>query len=404
MKYEEAMAFLEETKSYGSRLGLANIINLMAALGDVQKNVPVVHIGGTNGKGSTGAFLSAVLVEAGYLVGRFQTPDVFSYEEEFLLNGMPIEKERLARLFAKVQNACRQLTAQGLPHPTRFEVETAAAFLWFYEENVDIALVEVGMGGATDATNVTQAPLLSLFTSIGRDHMQFLGNTLEEIAAVKSGIIKEGCPVVSSPQSPAVAAVLKEQCIRRNAPLLWSEKDAVKGRKLGLLGPHQEENAACALAALQLLKERYDNITEEAICKGLAATRWRGRFEQISQKPAFFLDGAHNADAARRLKETLQMYFPGRRIVYIFGVLADKEYEEMAAVLFSPGDVVYTVTPPSPRALPAAALAEVIKKYNVRALPCETVHDAVEYALKETAEEDILLACGSLSYLKLIKK
>ena len=184
MNYNEAMAFLDETKKYGSQLGLSSIRNLMQELGNVQDQVPVVHIGGTNGKGSVGAMLSSVLTEAGYRVGHFDTPDVFSYEEEFLMNGIPIEKERLARLFTEVSVACEKLTAKGLPHPTRFEVETAAAFLWFYEEKCDLALVEVGMGGETDATNLIIRPLVSLLTSVSMDHMQFLGNTLQEIAAV----------------------------------------------------------------------------------------------------------------------------------------------------------------------------------------------------------------------------
>ena len=200
MNYMEAMEFLEETKKYGSILGLQSIQKLMACLGNVQDQVPMIHIGGTNGKGSVGAMLSSVLAEAGYRVGRFNTPDVFSYEEEFLMNGEPIGKERLAELFTEVSEACGRLVKTGQSHPTRFEVETAAAFLWFCEENCDIALIEVGMGGETDATNIIKKPLISVLTSISMDHMKFLGNSLEEIAQVKAGIIKEGCPVVMAEQ------------------------------------------------------------------------------------------------------------------------------------------------------------------------------------------------------------
>ena len=199
MNYIEAMDFLEETKKYGSQLGLTSIQNLMAELGNIQDEIPLVHIGGTNGKGSVGAMLSQVLTESGYRVGRFCTPDVFAYEDEFQMNGINIKKERLAQLFTKVKAACEKLVAQGKAHPTRFEVETAAAFLWFYEEKCDIALLEVGMGGATDATNLIRKPLVSVLTSISMDHIRFLGNSLAEIATVKSGVLESPIPLKIQP-------------------------------------------------------------------------------------------------------------------------------------------------------------------------------------------------------------
>ena len=216
MNYIEAMDFLEETKKYGSQLGLTSIQNLMAELGNIQDEIPLVHIGGTNGKGSVGAMLSQVLTESGYRVGRFCTPDVFAYEDEFQMNGINIKKERLAQLFTKVKAACEKLVAQGKAHPTRFEVETAAAFLWFYEEKCDIALLEVGMGGATDATNLIRKPLVSVLTSISMDHILFLGNSLAEIATVKSGIIKSQVPIVTMQQKPEAMEVIKKES-RRNA-------------------------------------------------------------------------------------------------------------------------------------------------------------------------------------------
>ncbi|MCC8029138.1 MAG: bifunctional folylpolyglutamate synthase/dihydrofolate synthase [Lachnospiraceae bacterium] len=228
MNYEEAMCFLKDTEKYGSRPGLDSIRHLMREFGDIQEKIPIVHIAGTNGKGSAGAMLSSVLAASGYRVGRFNTPDVFSYEEEFLMNGVPIERERLARLFTEVSAVCARMTKNGLPHPTRFEVETAAAFLWFYEEQCDIALVEVGMGGETDATNLITKPLVSVLTSISMDHMKFLGDTLPEIAAAKAGIIKRGCPVVSAEQKPEVWKVIREKCRREGARLILAdEKSAV---------------------------------------------------------------------------------------------------------------------------------------------------------------------------------
>lgn len=426
MNYEEAMAFLEDTKKYGSQLGLDSIRNLMRELGDVQERVPAVHIGGTNGKGSVGAMLSAVLTEAGYRVGRFDTPDVFVYEEEFLMNGVPVEKERLAQLFTEVSEACRRLTARGLPHPTRFEVETAAAFLWFYEEKCDLALVEVGMGGETDATNLITRPLLSLLTPVSMDHMGFLGNTLSGIAAVKAGIIKEGCPVVSAGQSPEVMAVIRSRAERMHAPLTVADGEQASGIvctpeetsfwvrggeggektriRLGLSGSWQVQNALCALKALEILAAAYPGITRESVLEGLRKVRWPGRLERISRNPAVFLDGAHNEDAVRRLRESMDLMFPGKRIIYIMGVLADKEYAGMIRMMFRSGDQVFTVTPPNPRALSAEALAEELERQNICAVSCGSAAEAVSRALAEAGEQGIVLAFGSLFCLGEIRR
>lgn len=424
MNYMEAMFFLEETKKYGSILGLQSIRNLMACLGNVQDQVPLVHIGGTNGKGSVGAMLSSVLTEAGYRVGRFNTPDVFSYEEEFLMNGEPIEKERLAEIFTKVSKACERLVKEGHPHPTRFEVETAAAFLWFYEEKCDVALLEVGMGGETDATNIIKKPLVSVLTSISMDHMKFLGNHLEEIAKVKSGIIKDGCPVVTAVQKPEVMRVIGARCEEKGAPLFCAGVPEIadsgfSGEKmilsckfgenfpehieLGLKGYFQVENAACALEVLRILRRNDFSVTESAVRKGLAKTCWPGRFEQIGRRPDFYLDGAHNEDAVQKLRKTLDDCFSGRNIIYIMGVLADKDYENMIRIMFHPRDRVFTVTPKNPRALDGKKLEEQLIRQNIDALYCENVKDAVLYALREARETDMILAFGSLSYLQEVR-
>lgn len=421
MNYDEAMAFLDETKKYGSQLGLSSIRNLMQELGNVQEQVPVVHIGGTNGKGSVGAMLSQVLTESGYRVGRFDTPDVFSYEEEFLMNGIPVEKERLAQLFTEVSRACKKLMARGLPHPTRFEVETAAAFLWFYEEKCDLALVEVGMGGETDATNLITHPLVSLLTSVSMDHMQFLGDTLEKIASVKAGIIKHGCPVVSAGQKPEVMTVIRQRAEQMGAPLYLADLSAAQeveytpertsfsvyregeGKKiricLGLSGTWQVENALCALKTLEILSGTYPAITQETVLAGLGTVRWPGRMEKIASEPDFFLDGAHNEDAVRMLRNTLDLIFPDRKIVYIMGVLADKEYDRMIRIMFREGDHVFTVTPPNPRALSAKLLVRQMEKQGIRGTACDGSGEAVSRALEEVGTEDVILAFGSLSYL-----
>ena len=423
MNYIDAMDFLEETKKYGSQLGLTSIQNLMAELGNIQDEIPLVHIGGTNGKGSVGAMLSQVLTEAGYRVGRFCTPDVFVYEDEFQMNGINIEKGRLAQLFTRVKAACEKLVAQGMAHPTRFEVETAAAFLWFYEENCDMALLEVGMGGATDATNLIRKPLVSVLTSISMDHIRFLGNSLAEIATVKSGIIKPQVPVVTMQQKPEAMEVIKKKAEemqaelivanitqvqnitqkdgryafewkapRRNSNEVYIAPDAVKNNiqkeesekdflcipvTLSLCGAFQVENAVCVINTLRILQKKYPKITETVIQQGLSHTIWHGRMEQIGTGPDFYLDGAHNEDAVRKLRKTLDESFSNRRIVYIMGVLADKDYEKMITMMYQPGDRVYTVTPQNPRALDGKELEKQLFGQNIDAQYCENIQDAV---------------------------
>lgn len=445
MNYIEAMDFLEETKKYGSQLGLTSIQNLMAELGNIQDEIPLVHIGGTNGKGSVGAMLSQVLTESGYRVGRFCTPDVFAYEDEFQMNGINIKKERLAQLFTKVKAACEKLVAQGKAHPTRFEVETAAAFLWFYEEKCDIALLEVGMGGATDATNLIRKPLVSVLTSISMDHIRFLGNSLAEIATVKSGIIKSQVPIVTMKQKPEAMEVIKKKAEEMQAELILADAtqvqnvtqiggryafewkapmdsnkvciavDTVKNNirkdesasdslcitvNLSLCGAFQVENAVCVLNILHILQKKYPKITETVIQQGLSHTTWHGRMEQIGTEPDFYLDGAHNEDAVRKLRKTLDDGFSERRIVYIMGVLADKDYEKMIAMMFQPGDHVYTVTPKNPRALDGKELEKQLLRQNIHAQYCKNIQDAVLYALRDAQKEDMILAFGSLSYLR----
>ena len=424
MNYIEAMEFLEETKKYGSQLGLTSIQNLMEELGNVQDEIPLVHIGGTNGKGSVGAMLSQVLTESGYKVGRFCTPDVFAYEDEFQMNGVNIEKDRLAQLFTTVKEACDKLTNQGKPHPTRFEVETAAAFLWFYEEKCDIALLEVGMGGETDATNLIKCPLVSVLTSISMDHIRFLGNSLGEIATVKSGIIKPQVPVVTMEQKSEAFVQIEKKAKEMDAELLVACGDQAQqitqknGRyaftwknqlqelqiTLSLCGAFQVENAVCVLNVLQILHKKYPKITKETIQHGLAHTVWHGRMEQLGTKTDFYLDGAHNEDAVRKLRKTLDEGFADRRIVYIMGVLADKDYEKMIQMMFQPGDHVYTVTPQNPRALDGKELEKQLLEQKIAARYCENVQDAVLYALRDAQKDDMILAFGSLSYLRNVRE
>lgn len=420
MTYDEAVEFVDSTKKYGSILGLESIRNLMQEFGNVQEQLHIIHVAGTNGKGSVCAFLSAALTEAGYRVGRYNSPAVFERREVFRIGETMISKEEYAAVFERVQTACEVLTKRGCPHPTVFEVETAAAFLWFYEKKCDLVLLETGMGGETDATNLITHPVCSVLTSIGMDHMQYLGNTIEEIAKVKAGIIKKGCPVVALKQGDSVCEVIKNEaeecgsrCVLVEVPQYMQEapiwgttlQDVHYGSvHTALGGVWQRENLSLALAVLKLLEESDYPITKEAVQSGIAKTIWHGRYEVLQTEPLFIIDGAHNPIAAKRLKETIEKDFTNREIIYIIGVLADKEHEKMLRLLLPGAKAVFTVTPDSPRALDGESLAKEAQKYADNIWYVPDIGKAVKMAKETAKESDVILAVGSLSYLKEVKK
>ena len=420
MTYDEAVEFADSTKKYGSILGLESIRNLMQELGNVQEQLHIIHVAGTNGKGSVCAFLSAALTEAGYRVGRYNSPAVFERREVFRIGETMISKEEYAAVFERVQKACEALIKRGCSHPTVFEVETAAAFLWFYEKKCDLVLLETGMGGETDATNLITHPVCSVLTSIGMDHMQYLGNTIEEIAKVKAGIIKKGCPVVALKQGDSVCEVIKNKaeecgsrCVLVEVPQYMQEapiwgttlQDVHYGSvHTALGGIWQRENLSLALAVLKLLEESGYPITKEAVQSGIAKTIWHGRYEVLQTEPLFIIDGAHNPIAAKRLKETIEKDFTNREIIYIIGVLADKEHEKMLRLLLPGAKAVFTVTPDSPRALDGEILAKEARKYADNIWHVPDIGKAVKMAKETAKESDVILAVGSLSYLKEVKK
>ncbi len=417
MTYQEARAFIEETTKYGYVLGLGTVTELLKRLGNPQDELKFVHIAGTNGKGSILAYVSTVLKEAGYRVGRYISPTIFDYRERIQVNEEYITEEAVARLAQKIQEAGQSMLAEGLAHPTCFEVETALAFLYLREMNCDIVVLETGMGGSTDATNVVKTTLVSAFASISMDHMGFLGNTLEEIAEVKAGIIKPDTIVVSAAQVPEVHQVLLERARKNHCqyrevqPSQITEVQygfenqsfsygAIKNLRPAMVGSYQIGNAAVAAEVIQALGELGFPVEEEVLRRGLANTQWLGRFSPVSRNPLFVVDGAHNRDAAERLKETLELYFPEKRKIFIVGVLADKEYDYMMRILTPMADQVITImTPNNPRALSAEDLAEDIRKYNAKAEAAGSLKEAVRRAKAYAEKEDLILAFGSLSYL-----
>ena len=421
MTYEEARAFVEETKKYGSVLGLTSIRNLMLRLGDVQEQLKVVHVAGTNGKGSTCTMIASILTEAGYRVGRYSSPAVFFYEEIYQINGTAIAPEDFAKAASVVSRACMAMVEAGQPHPTSFEVETAIAFWYFADQRCDVVVLETGMGGATDATNLIQRPVCSVLTSISMDHMGFLGDTLEKIATVKAGIIKENCSVVSIRQKDEAMKVIqryakqmqsslciadfgKAQNVEYDAEELRFDYEKLTGVRVGLTGSFQLENAVLAIETIHQLSKNEYEVTKEHIWAGLKKACWPGRFETICENPRIIIDGAHNEDAARKLQETIENCFTNRPITYIIGVLADKEHEKILKILLPYARKVYTITPDNPRALAGEKLCAEAKKFHPDVQNESSTALAVEHAVSGAMEHEVILAFGSLSYLSQVKE
>lgn len=431
MTYKEARVYLDNMSKYGSVLGLDTIRELLHELGDPQKDLKFIHIAGTNGKGSVLAYTSSILSQAGYKTGRYVSPTVVSYLERIQIDGTWISEEAFARCTHKIQEAIARMETAGKRSPTVFEAETAIAFLYFKEEHCDLVVLECGLGGDQDATNIIENTLCAVFTSISLDHLGILGNTIEEIAQTKSGIIKSGCRVVSAPQKPEVLQILEQRANSLHCPFYTAERnkrtilnESYSGQTFSykkrehifcpLAGKYQADNAITALEVIDALIELGYNITENDIDTGFSQTSWPGRFTCLGEHPLFFIDGAHNEDAAKRLKESIDTYFPGKHLIYIMGVFHDKEYQKLAAIMAPSAKSVHTVDlPNAERTLSAGDLAEVMRTYCSPDIPvsCErSIKDAVKNALADAKAMDpsdgdnIILAFGSLSYLGQVRE
>ena len=419
MNYEEAMNFIQNTNKFGSVLGLDNIRELLERLGNPQDQLRVVHIAGTNGKGSTLAFLAGIFRESGYRAGRYVSPASFSYEERFRINEENISKKDLCFYMEKIKNVAEEMVKDGLSHPTMFEIETALSFLYFLDKKVDVVLLETGMGGRLDATNVVKKPIATVIASIGMDHMQFLGDTLEKIASEKAGIIKEGCPVISYDNTKEVNEVIKNKAKQMHAKVTFVNSAGIRvlqeslngesfsyrssdGRwyekiEIPLLGRHQINNAALALETLNVIKNYYcisDFQTED----GMRKTIWRGRIEILEREPMVICDGAHNPDGANSLLSFLQNNFTNQRLIYIMGVLSDKDYEQMVQILVPAADKIYTVAPDNPRALSSRELCNCISKYHQNVEERQRLAECLSEVRQKAEKDDVIIICGTLSF------
>lgn len=414
MLYEEARVYLDQASKYGSVLGLESISNLLEELNRPQDALTFVHIAGTNGKGSILAYASAILQAEGYKIGRYISPTVMEYLERFQINGSFMETHVFGELMEEIREAVGRMKAKGKKAPTVFEIETAVAFLFFAKEKCDYVLLETGLGGRLDATNVVDNVKVCAFASISRDHMQVLGGTLEDITREKAGIIKAGARVVSAPQAEPVTRILREASAG-TLEMVDASHLIVKKRSLDeqvfsykefsemsihLLGNHQIENAATALEIIRTLREQGVSVSEASVRTGLGEAKWSGRFQIVRKSPLLIVDGAHNEDAARRLAENMRYYFPNTKAIGIMGVFKDKEYQKIIQLMKPYLEFVYTIElPDRERTLPKETLKSEIEKQGLKAETAEDLEMAMKKAQEKVSAHQPILAFGSLSYL-----
>lgn len=419
MKYEESLEYISFINSKkGISLGLENIKELCNRLGNPQNDLKFVHIAGTNGKGSTLAFISTILKESGYKVGRYVSPTIRDYRERIQINERMISMKDTGLYMERVKEACDSMQEEGINYPTSFEIETALAFLYFKDKGCDVVVLETGMGGIDDATNIINTTVLAVLVSISMDHMQYLGNTLMEITQKKCGIIKDRIPVVSIEQNKESMEIIEASAKKHASNLIIVHKSDIgkvvyrslkqtfeyKNNKyeIGLGGVWQNENAALAIESVLILKEQcsFDKISDNSISRGLLKTVWPARFQIVSKKPLLIVDGAHNSDAAKRLKQSIELYYKDKTKIYIIGMFRDKETEEVVSTIVTDGAMVFTCAAPNnPRALSSVEMADIVRAYNKNVTSCDSVEEAVEFASAVADGNSVIIACGSLAYL-----
>lgn len=416
MRYEEAMKYITEVGNFGSNYGLERTHKLLEYLGNPEKDLKLIHIAGTNGKGSTTSMITEILMGAGYKVGMYTSPFIEEFEERIQINRRNIPKETLANLIDEVKVAVDRVIEEGYNHPTEFEIITVLMLLYFKKEEIDFGVIEVGLGGRLDSTNVI-IPILQVITSISFDHTNLLGNTLEEIAVEKAGIIKKNIPTVIYPQEEEALKVIKNKCSAMESDLYTADKDNMKFVKvvnedkpyqllkykeefdilLPLLGEHQILNLSVAMKVIEVLNNRkIVNITTESIIESIKNVTWKGRLEVLSNNPYVVIDGAHNIQGIKTLSRNIKKYFKYENLHLILGILADKDVEEMIKIITPMAKQVYAVTPNSIRAELADDLKNEIVKYNANCRAFDEYEEAFLEALKNSKENDIILASGSL--------
>lgn len=409
MTGQEAISYIHSFQWQDHALGLGRMRALLRALGDPQRGRKFVHVAGTNGKGSTCACIASVLRAAGYRVGLNTSPYLMTFHERIQVNGALISDGELASLAEEIRPAAEAMAE----HPTEFELITAIALLHFCRKDCDISVLEVGLGGALDASNVIDVPEAAVLTAMGMDHVALLGPAQADVAAAKAGIIKPGGDVVSYGECPEADGVFRRVCKERGAVLTEVDFSRLRPRSFGLdgsqfdfapygnlylplTGAYQLKNAATAITALEVLRKKGWRVSEEALRRGLAQVRWPGRFEVLRRDPVFLLDGAHNAHGMTAAAESLGALFPRRKIVFVLGLLADKDVSAMLDALAPLAKQVFTLRPDSPRAMEAEALTSLLAERGVPARACGTAEEGVRSAMEAAGRSGIVCALGSL--------
>ena len=410
MNYEQALEYIHAVQWAGHKPGLSRTRTLLAALGDPQRQLRFVHIAGTNGKGSTAAMMASCLHKAGYRVGLYTSPFINRFNERIQVDGQQIGDQELVELVEKVRPAAEAMTDV----PTEFEIITALGMLYFAQKQCDVVVLEVGLGGTLDSTNVIEHPECAVITALGMDHVKELGPTLADIAAAKAGIIKEGCPVVSYGGVPEADAVIRRVAAEKHAQLtevdfgrlqvdggdldqVTFDFDGLDRVRLPLIGSYQPRNAALAITALRVMREKGWNIPESAIRAGLETVQWAGRFELLRHQPAFVLDGSHNSHGMTATVQSLRDRFPGHKFVFLVSIMADKDVDKMLELLAPLAVRFVTVAAHTPRAMPAQTLAEHIRRYGCTAEAAPTIEAGVKRAV-ELGGEGPVCALGTLYF------
>lgn len=426
MNFEESMEYIENSGKFGIKLGLKRIERLCELLGNPEKDLKIIHVAGTNGKGSTVTFISSILRSCGYKVGIYTSPYLERFTDRIKINDDEISQEDFAALVTRIKPLADKMTEEGLDHLTEFEIITACALEYYKEKKVDFAVLEVGLGGRFDATNVVN-PILSVITTINYDHMEILGDTLSKIAYEKAGIIKPGKPVVLYPQVNEALFVLLDIASNRKSKVypVSSMKYTIKSDttdgitfdctgfnkyenlKIKLLGGHQVLNAMTAIKSIEVMQSLGYKISSDAIYSGLYNAVWPGRFEILNTDPYIVLDGGHNIQGVGSLVKSVKKYFKGKKINIVCGMLKDKKYNEMVDELLTISSNFITVRPDSPRALSAEDLKSIFEKHDngseVAVKDAPTIKDAVEMGLKLNGKDEVLVFCGSLYMIGLAR-
>lgn len=418
--YKKAIEYIYNLNKYGIKLGLKNITCLLSLFDNPHLKTRVIHVAGTNGKGSTSAIIHSILQNAGYKVGLYTSPHLVSFQERMVINGEYITPDEVISLLEKLKPAIGKVArTEGCQHPTFFEVITTMAFLYFSEKKVDFAIMEVGLGGRLDATNVSQS-LVSVITHIDFDHMDRLGNTLAEIAGEKGAIIKQNTPVVSADQFPDAQDVIKKIAREKKAPLyIYGEEiDAtlissqLKGNYFNyrginnkidnlfvpLAGDFQIENTSLAIATAELLHNIGFVITQDDIIRGVASSKWPGRFEIVREKPLVILDGAHNPNGVEQFIKNLKKLVPDKKIIAVLGIFQDKDYITILKNIIPQVNQVILTMADNPRATPTAVLAEEVKHYidDESIIETNDVETAINKSFQIAREDDVICITGSL--------